>query len=87
MVNASSLAIKQLLFWNFLEGSRAEMFGVFTNYELQAIHCWIRANASIDGRAYAEPETEIARRPRHDFRAELSLATARGSANSRQRTM
>ncbi len=36
-------------FWNLLQGERAEMFGVFSPYELQVIHDWIRGPASADG--------------------------------------
>ena len=36
-------------FWKLLQGERAEMFGVFSNYELQVIHDWIRGDASADG--------------------------------------
>lgn len=32
-------------FWKLLEGERAEMFGVFTQYELQLIHDWIAGDA------------------------------------------
>lgn len=39
-------------FWGLLQGPRAEMFGVFSAYELQLIHDWIRGEASADGRAY-----------------------------------
>ncbi|MFN4121435.1 iron-containing redox enzyme family protein [Acidovorax sp.] len=36
-------------FWRLLQGDRAEMFGVFSPYELQVIHDWIRGPASVDG--------------------------------------
>lgn len=55
-------------FWNLLQGERAEMFGVFSSYELQMIHDWIRGEASADG----APFTEIAPAPgrrRATFRA------------------
>ena len=42
-------------FWNLLQGDRAEMFGVFSPYELQVIFDWIRGNASVDGAAYEAP--------------------------------
>lgn len=46
-------------FWNLLVGGRAEMFGVFSPYELQVIHDWIRGNASEDGQQYdAVPSAE-----------------------------
>lgn len=36
-------------FWKLLQGERAEMFGVFSAYELQVIHDWIRGTDSADG--------------------------------------
>jgi hypothetical protein len=55
-------------FWKLLQGERAEMFGVFSGYELQAIHDWIRGEASIDGTPFtAEPPP--AGRRRATFRA------------------
>lgn len=39
-------------FWSLLQGDRAEMFGVFSHYELQVIHDWIRGEESRDGQAY-----------------------------------
>ena len=41
-------------FWKLLQGERADMFGVFSSYELQVIHDWIRGPASCDGQPYAE---------------------------------
>ena len=57
--------VGQSRFWGLLQGARAEMFGVFSGYELQVIHDWIRGDASADGRAYAEPAAtgSSARRP------------------------
>jgi hypothetical protein len=40
-------------FWGLLQGPRAEMFGVFSSYELQVLHDWIRGAASADGQPYA----------------------------------
>ena len=40
-------------FWGLLQGPRAEMFGVFSSYELQVLHDWIRGSASADGQPYA----------------------------------
>lgn len=54
------------------------MFAVFHSYELQVIHDWIRGNATLDGRAYAEPESEKASATRHGFKAEVRLAADRG---------
>ena len=43
-------------FWRLLQGERAEMFGVFSAYELQVLHDWMRGDASADGRPFdAEP--------------------------------
>jgi len=39
-------------FWKLLQGERAEMFGVFSGYELQVIHDWIRGQASADGASF-----------------------------------
>ncbi|SFD44393.1 Iron-containing redox enzyme [Paracidovorax konjaci] len=57
-------------FWGLLQGPRAEMFGVFSPYELQVIHDWIRgAEASADGQAYFEPAAANEARRRPTFRA------------------
>lgn len=57
-------------FWNLLQGERAEMFGVFTAYELQVIHDWIRGEASRDGAPFTEaPPADESRRRRPTFRA------------------
>ena len=67
--------IGQSRFWGLLQGSRAEMFGVFSGYELQVIHDWIRGCASVDGRPFTAPVTThlTARRP--GFRAASRLVT------------
>jgi hypothetical protein len=39
----------QSRFWQLLHGERAEMFGVFSEYELQVIYDWIRGDACSDG--------------------------------------
>lgn len=59
-------------FWGLLQGERAEMFGVFSSYELQVLHDWIRGPASADGRAFTEaaPSSDKPRR-RATFRALL----------------
>jgi hypothetical protein len=68
-------------FWGLLQGERAEMFGVFSRYELQVIHDWIRGpEASADGAAApadGAPATGAGRRPA-SFRAQARLAAARG---------
>ncbi|MEJ7929317.1 iron-containing redox enzyme family protein [Ramlibacter sp. AN1015] len=56
-------------FWQLLQGERAEMFGVFSSYEMQVIHDWIRADGASDGRAWNEAADEGATRRRATFRA------------------
>jgi hypothetical protein len=56
-------------FWSLLQGERAEMFGVFSSYELQVLHDWIRGAPSADGRPYAEAAPAGASRRRATFRA------------------
>lgn len=60
-------------FWKLLQGDKAEMFGVFSPYELQLVHDWIRGDASADGRAYDEPPALTGQR-RATFRATARLA-------------
>lgn len=43
---------EQSRFWQLLQGERAEMFGVFSPYELQVLHDWIRGPLSADGQPY-----------------------------------
>lgn len=62
-------------FWGLLQGERAEMFGVFSPYELQVIHDWLRGEASADGQAYAESAPAGTRRA--SFRAAARLAALR----------
>lgn len=62
----------QSRFWRLLVGERAEMFGVFSDYELQALFDWIRGpEAAADGRRYDMP----GRTP--SFRAAQRLREAR----------
>ncbi|MES2786004.1 MAG: iron-containing redox enzyme family protein [Pseudomonadota bacterium] len=63
------LPADQSRFWGLLQGPRAEMFGVFSNYELQVIHDWIRGDASSDGAAYNEAPPSAPRPRRASFRA------------------
>jgi hypothetical protein len=56
-------------FWKLLQGERAEMFGVFSSYELQVLHDWIRGPASADGQPYAEAAPAGGPRRRATFRA------------------
>jgi hypothetical protein len=58
-------------FWGLLQGPRAEMFGVFSPYELQVIHDWIRGEASADGQAVTEAPAPSGTRRRPTFRAAL----------------
>ncbi len=51
------MPVKSSRFWGLLEGPRADMWGVFTAYELQMIHDWIRGDASVDARAYTQAAT------------------------------
>lgn len=70
---------RQSRFWQLLEGERAQMFGVFTPYELQVIHDWMRGDDSADGLPYTEPASvnQSLRRPR--FRT-LQARQARAGA-------
>jgi hypothetical protein len=70
--------VQQSRFWGLLQGERAEMFGVFSSYELQVIHDWIRGAASSDGQPFTEHEATAGRRRRPTFRAQARLAAARG---------
>jgi Iron-containing redox enzyme len=62
------LPAQESRFWRLLQGEKAEMFGVFSRYELQLIHDWIRGAASADGQAYDEPAVRPGQR-RATFRA------------------
>lgn len=42
-------------FWRLLVGERAEMFGVFNDYELQLLFDWIRGDAARDGLRFDAP--------------------------------
>ena len=66
----------QSRFWKLLQGEKAEMFGVFSPYELQIIHDWIRGDASADGQAYDEPALPE-ERSRTTFRVHDRLARHR----------
>ena len=60
--------VQESRFWKLLQGERAEMFGVFSPYELQLIHDWIRGDACADGQAFDEPALATGQR-RASFRA------------------
>ena len=66
-------------FWNLLQGARAEMFGVFSPYELQVIHDWIRGDSSSDGRPYSEDNHQAHMQASLSFRASSRLDAARGA--------
>jgi hypothetical protein len=72
-------AVENSRFWGLLQGDRAEMFGVFSSYELQVLHDWIRAGASVDGQAYTEAAPAVPRR-RATFRAALRNGLAGSGA-------
>lgn len=67
-------AAHQSRFWGYLQGRSAEMFGVFSSYELQLVHDWIRGPASRDGQVYSEPSLPEGRTRRASFRAAEKLA-------------
>ena len=60
--------VQESRFWKMLQGERAEMFGVFSPYELQLIHDWLRGDAGADGQAFDEPALAAGQR-RASFRA------------------
>ena len=64
-------------FWKLLEGDHAEMFGVFSAYELQAIQDWLRGAASSDGAAVPDATTGAGLQRPRSFRAQQRLAAAR----------
>jgi hypothetical protein len=64
-------------FWQLLVGERAEMFGVFSDYELQALFDWMRGPAAADGRRYDAPAQGPARAP--SFRAAQRLRAKVGA--------
>jgi hypothetical protein len=74
----------QSRFWRLLVGDRAEMFGVFNDYELQAIFDWMRGAASADGARFDAPRAASGSlcRPR-SFRAEQRLRERSSVSGSR----
>jgi hypothetical protein len=68
-------------FWKLLQGERAEMFGVFSGYELQVIHDWIRGPASADGQTYTDSGTAADGVHTRSFRVAERLG--RGAASGR----
>ena len=65
-------------FWHLLQGERAEMFGVFSPYELQVIHDWIRGPASADGAPFESGATPGTGKRQMSFRVAERLKTAKG---------
>ncbi len=59
-------------FWQLLQGERAEMFGVFTDYELQVIFDWLRGDHSADGLRFDASASERGVHVR-SFRAQARL--------------
>jgi hypothetical protein len=68
-------------FWGLLQGERAEMFGVFSSYELQVLHDWLRGAASVDGRPFTEAAPSQPRR-RATFRALARNAPPSGDTSA-----
>lgn len=64
-------------FWNLLQGERAEMFGVFSPYELQVIHDWIRGADSADGASFDAAAPSGAPVRQMSFRVAQRLQSAR----------
>ena len=69
-------------FWHLLQGDRAEMFGVFTDYELQVICDWLRGTGSLDGLKFDVAPEDRTARPR-SFRASAGVARRAGAHESR----
>ena len=68
----------QSRFWRLLVGDRAEMFGVFSDYELQVIFDWIRGpQAAADGHRYDAPWPAQGPARTPTFRAAQRLQEAR----------
>lgn len=68
--------LHQSRFWQLLQGERAEMFGVFSPYELQLIHDWLRGDEAGDGQAWSERAAANQSRRRPSFRALLRAGKA-----------
>ncbi|MBH1964902.1 MAG: iron-containing redox enzyme family protein [Comamonadaceae bacterium] len=66
-------------FWGILQGERAEMYGVFSPYELQVIHDWIRGSASADGLPYQAESISVSSTRQLSFRVAERLKALQGS--------
>ncbi len=71
--------VHQSRFWRLLQGERAEMFGVFSPYELQVLHDWLRGEDARDGQAWDERGAANQSRRRPSFRALARAMQARGT--------
>ena len=78
------MPVKKSRLWNLLEGNNADMFGVFTGYELQIIHDWIRGDASVDGRAYTDTVQHELRSIRPSYKVAAKLSRLRGNRPSNE---
>jgi hypothetical protein len=67
----------QSRFWSLVHGSRAEMFGVFSPYELQVLHDWIAGERVAEFPVVAEPGAATPRRALPSFRATQRLRARR----------
>ena len=74
-------------FWGLLQGPRAEMFGVFSSYELQLIHDWIRGDASVDGAPYDRSSNVKKESRLATFRAATRLASVQGCKADHRSTL
>ncbi len=71
---------QQSRFWKLLEGDHAEMFGVFSAYELQVIQDWLRGDASGDGAPVSPEATGMELRRPRSFRVQRRLDAVRAPA-------
>ena len=80
------MPVKNSRFWGLLDGSRADMWGVFTAYELQVIHDWIRGDASADARTYTEAVTHELTSIRPSYKVAARLARGDDEASRSDRS-
>lgn len=72
-------------FWRLLQGDHAEMSGVFSSYELQVIHDWIRGDGLADGAPWFHDTSPMGPTRRPSFRA-LQRARQRAAESSSAET-